>query len=144
MSANESDNETEVEMLRRQLAEAEARLRARGDRNVTASGDMSDNIIVPGDGNTLLGSVETVRIASAVFQMPPEPGQVAPKQLLWTYLNQVITDTGTLDLSGVDRRAVGEQAETRLELAAVYTALDTVRSVDFTTGQPLVKRLGQR
>ncbi len=79
--------------------------------------------------------METLTIQSAIFQAPPEPGQVDARELLWTYLNRVVIDTGTLDLSGVDRRMLSDQQDTRLELAAVYTSLDTVRSVRERAGR---------
>ncbi|MCB9139856.1 MAG: SUMF1/EgtB/PvdO family nonheme iron enzyme [Caldilineaceae bacterium] len=126
-----------------------------GNRNVTVAGGVRNSTIVTGDGNTVtetgggayvagdveikggdfvgrdkyvFSSVEMVRIESAVFEAPPDPGQVAPKELLWTYLNRVVMDTGTLDLAGIDRKAMGDREDARLELAAVYTALDTIRS----------------
>ena len=106
-----------------------------GDRNFV--GNATNSIVQFGDNATAtyLGSVKTLTIQSAIFQAPPEPGQVDARELLWTYLNRVVIDTGTLDLSGVDRRMLSDQQDTRLELAAVYTSLDTVRSVRERAGR---------
>lgn len=101
---------------------------AAGAAGVAVRGDIRDTVILSGIQNTYLGSVSMLTIQSAIFQDPPAPGQIDPKELLWTYLNQVVSDTGTLDLSGIDRYMVSDQGEARLELAAVYTALDTLRS----------------
>ncbi len=75
------------------------------------------------------GQVEQLNIASATFAAPPG-GAVDPQALLLTYLKQVVADTGTLNLTGVDRKTMSEREEARLELAAVYTALDTVAAAD--------------
>lgn len=120
----------EIAALKAQLAGQGKSVAIDGDRSVGAGGDMRDNVIITGDQVTYYGSVDTLHIASAIFQAPPPPGQVAPKELLWTYLNQIVQDTATVNLAGVDRRTASEQDETQLELAAVYTALDTVRSAE--------------
>lgn len=127
----------EMAELQRRMQAMEAQLAAQGntitlsgDRSVGAGGAIERSVIITGDGVTYYGSVATMTIASAIFHAAPPPGQVAPKELLWTYLNQLVHDTATLNLGGVDRRIVSEQAESTLELAAVYTALDTVRTLD--------------
>ncbi|MFN8473874.1 MAG: SUMF1/EgtB/PvdO family nonheme iron enzyme [Anaerolineae bacterium] len=96
----------------------------KGNRNVAPAGDIRESTIFTGDNATY---IERLDIRSAVFHTPPQPGHVDPKELLWTYLNQVISDTGALDLSGVDKRTASDPEAARLELAAVYTALDTLR-----------------
>ena len=101
--------------------------------------NLRDNVIQTGDQAAHFGSVETLTIQTALFIGQPKPGETDPRRLLWTYLNQVVTDTGKLDLSGVDRHIVSDQQDTRLELAAVYTALDTVRSSQ--TGGTRVEKL---
>ena len=113
---------------------------AAGPRGVGVGGDMRDNVIITGDRNVYYGSIDTLTIQSAVFQASPRPGEVDPKHLLWTYLNQVVSDTATLDLSGVDRKTASDQEEARLELAAVYTDLDTLRAVESKMGKVGVKR----
>lgn len=120
----------EIAALKAQLAGQGKSVAIDGDRSVGAGGDMSDNVIITGDQVTYYGSVDTLHIASAIFQAPPPPGQVTPKELLWTYLNQIVQDTATVNLAGIDRRTASEQDEAQLELAAVYTALDTVRSAE--------------
>lgn len=122
----------EIAALKAQLAGQGKSIAIEGDRSVGAGGEMRDNVIITGDQVTYYGSVDTLHIASAIFQAPPPPGQVAPKELLWTYLNQIVQDTATVNLAGVDRRTASEQDETQLELAAVYTALDTMRSAEHT------------
>jgi formylglycine-generating enzyme required for sulfatase activity len=111
----------------------EGKIAAAGDRSIIAAGDVYDNVIITGDQAVYYGTVETLHVASAIFQAPPLPGQVEPKQLLWTYLNQVVADTATLDLSGLDRRAVSDQEQAHLQLAAIYTALD----VRYTSSEPV-------
>ena len=67
---------------RQRRVEGRGQIAAEGDRTVDgdASGsDMSDNIIVPGDHNTVFGSVETVRIASAVFQSRRSRARLRPR-----------------------------------------------------------------
>ena len=118
----------EIAALKAQLAAQGKSVAIEGDRSVGAGGEMRDNVIITGDQVTYYGSVDTLHIASAIFQAPPPPGQVAPKELLWTYLNQIVQDTATVNLAGIDRRTASEQDETQLELAAVYTALDTTRA----------------
>jgi formylglycine-generating enzyme required for sulfatase activity len=121
------------EALQARIAELERQLAAAravqapptgGQRNIRIGGDASGNTIINGDRN--IGSVEQLRIESAFFVMPPSPGQVPPRVLLWQYLNQVVTDTATLNLTGVDRKTATDKEEARLELAAVYTELDTL------------------
>ncbi len=102
---------------------------ATGERGVAAGRDIRDSVVQTGEHSTYLGSVDTLRIESAIFLAPRQPGEVDPKHLLWTYLNKMVSDTATLDLSGIDRKTLSERDEARLELASVYTALDTVRSV---------------
>lgn len=127
--------QAEIERLKGQLASQQAAL-TRPDaatgglrRSITAAGDIKESTLVTGDRNLLqFGSVSSLTIRSAIFRAQPEPGAVPPKELLWTYLNQVIRDTATLELSGVDRRTASDQEEARLELAAVFTELDTLRS----------------
>jgi hypothetical protein len=112
-----------------QIAELQRQLQRQGARSVTVGGNVRESVVITGDHASYYGSVETLNIASAVFEAPAPPGQVASKELLWTYLNQVVADNATLNLSGVDHRVLSEQDEARLELAAVYTALNTMRSV---------------
>lgn len=80
------------------------------------------------DRSQHFGSIGSLTIKHAVFQAPADPAQVDPRALLLTYLNRVVTDTATLDLSGIDRQVISDREEARLELTAVYTALDTVRA----------------
>ena len=130
MQEQMAEQQRQVAELERQLAEqAEAGAdKPSADRSAAISGNATASPIVTGDGNTLLGAVETLRIESATFLAGPESVQVERKALLQTYLTRVVRATGTLDLSGVDRQTASSQDEAQLELAAVYTALDTLRS----------------
>src|ERR1035438_39697 len=128
------------EALQARIAELERQLAAAraghapptcGQRNIGVGGDATDNIILSGDRN--IGSVEQLRIESAIFVMAPSSGQIDPRVLLWQYLNQVVSDTATLNLTGVDRKTATDKEEARLELAAVYTELDTLMSEGFGT-----------
>jgi hypothetical protein len=96
---------------------------APGERTVSAGHDINSSVIITGDNVVYYGSVETLNIASAVFLAPPPGGQVEPKVLLWTYLNQVVADTATLDLAGVARQTAHDPHPMRLNLAAIYTEL---------------------
>ncbi|MCP5517116.1 MAG: SUMF1/EgtB/PvdO family nonheme iron enzyme [Verrucomicrobiales bacterium] len=93
-----------------------------------AAGLGGPRAISTGPGGFAIGSVETLKLIQqwTVFLSPPPPDQPDPKALLWNYLNQVIRDTAFLDLSGIDRKAATDNEETRLQLAAVYTELDTL------------------
>jgi formylglycine-generating enzyme required for sulfatase activity len=116
----------QMETLNRQLKEQASP----GMRRVVEAGhDLLNNVIITGDDVNYYGTVESLNIQSAVFTAPPTPGYVTPRELLWTYLNQVVLDCDTLDLAGIDRKMAGEGESTRLQLAAVYTALDTVHTV---------------
>ena len=119
--------------MERQLAIAKARPvpQTCGQRNIGVGGNANGNIIVSGDRS--IGSVEQLRIESAIFLAAPYPGLVDPRVLLWQYLNQVVTDTATLNLTGVDRKTATDKEEARLELAAVYTGLDTLMPEGFGT-----------
>lgn len=100
----------------------------------------SHGIAVGGNvGGSVFGSLDSLTIQSAVFLAPPDPGQVSPKHLLWTYLNRVVQETATLDLSGVDRKSASDREAARLELAAMYTELDTVRAEETDRGQQRAK-----
>ena len=116
-----------METLNRQLLERDQNP-ASAQRTVTAGEDIYDNVIITGDGVSYYGAVETLNIQSAIFQAPTLPGAVDPKELLWTYLNQVVLDNSSLELAGIDRKTVHDQKDARVELAAVYTALDTLHS----------------
>src|SRR5208282_2952101 len=151
-------NQETPEALQARIAELESQLAAAkavrapptgGQRNIGIGGDATGNIIFSGDRN--IGSVEQLRIESAIFFTPPSPGQVDPRVLLWQYLNQVVTDTATLNLTGVDRKIATDKEEARLELAAVYTELDTLMPKYFGTigvrlsqGRPLMAERERR
>ena len=76
------------------------------ERNVHVGGDAKDNVIVTGDYNRVVVSKL----------------EVDEKSLLTSYLSHIYEDTGWLTLSGIDRKTASE-AEARLNLSAVYTAL---------------------
>jgi formylglycine-generating enzyme required for sulfatase activity len=113
-----------------------------GQRHVYAGGDLRENIILSGDDIAYYGSVESLNIQSVVFQDAFTNDHIEPRHLLWTYLNQIVVDTGALDLAGIDRKTVGEQTRAHLELAAVYTALDTMRPAEMSRQK--LERRGHR
>ncbi len=82
---------------------------ASGERSVQIAGDAKGNIIITGDNN------KVVR---------PEP-EISEEALRTAYLNRVYEATSFLTLAGIDRKAAS-QAEARLSLNAVYTALLTL------------------
>jgi formylglycine-generating enzyme required for sulfatase activity len=118
-----------LETLNRQLHTRDERAQ-QYERTVSAGHDLLDNVIITGDGATYYGAIDTLNIRSAIFQAAPTTGCADPKELLWTYLNQVVLDNGALDLTGIDRKMAQDQENARLELAAVYTALDTLHTAD--------------
>jgi formylglycine-generating enzyme required for sulfatase activity len=118
----------QLEALSRQLNAQAAATAPANERAVAAGHDLHDSVIITGDDVAYYGAVETLNIHSAVFQIPAAPGRVEPKELLWTYLNQIVLDSSTLDLTGIDHKMVADEEQVRLELAAVYTALDTLHS----------------
>lgn len=128
--------------LTRQLQGQDTTQATSSERAVTAGHDLNDSVIITGDGVTYYGAVETLNIHSAVFDAPPAPGTVEPKELLWTYLNQVVFDSSTLDLAGIDHKMVYDQEQSRLELAAIYTALDTLHIAALDRRK--LERLGHR
>lgn len=113
-----------------------------GHRHLYAGGDLRENIVITGDDVTYYGSVESLNIQSAIFQEALGADHIEPRHLLWTYLNQIVVDTGTLDLAGIDRTTVGDQGRAHLELAAIYTALDTMRPVEMNRSK--LQRRGHR
>jgi formylglycine-generating enzyme required for sulfatase activity len=87
-----------------------------------------------GQGGIAAGrDIQNITIQSAVFNVPAPAGRILPKELLFTYLNQVVRDTARLDLTQLDRNTASDQEEARLELAAIYTTLDTVRAATSRT-----------
>jgi len=82
----------------------------RGDRNVSIQGNATDNVIITGDRTKLVIS---------------QKGKSDQKALRNAYLNHVFKTARYLSLAGIDPKAASE-AETRLELNAVYTALMTM------------------
>jgi formylglycine-generating enzyme required for sulfatase activity len=83
--------------------------KAVGEDGVLIEGGMVDSVFVKGDGNEInIGSEPRARTAS----------------LREAYLTYVLKEVSPLMLSGVVRQSAGE-AETRMNLSAVYTALLT-------------------
>lgn len=93
--------------------------------------------IVAGDG-AIAGDVQVmgdvresvINIGGAVTQnffAHPEP-VVDPVTLRTAYLNRIFNQANTLSLAGVDPKAASDEAEARLSLGAVYTALLTTTS----------------
>ena len=83
--------------------------KAAGERAVMADGNIDSSVIVTGDGNEInLGTGPRAKKGS----------------LRESYLSHVLKEVSPLALSGVVRQSASE-AETRLSLSAVYTALLT-------------------
>ena len=118
-----------IDALQRQLAEAQARLSVSGERQCGRGGDCRSKHIITGDYNTTMGDVDTLNVFNwSVFLLRKE-GETDPKILLLTYLSRLIRQVGAVNLTGVDRNSVGDEKGSQLALAAIYTALDTVRTV---------------
>jgi hypothetical protein len=76
--------------------------------------------------------------------MPEEPGP-SPDDLRRAYLNQLFETTSRLSLAGIDPKAASE-AEARLNLSAIYTALltqraDVERAVELLPRETLARRI---
>ncbi|GAB4450234.1 MAG: SUMF1/EgtB/PvdO family nonheme iron enzyme [Anaerolineae bacterium] len=69
-------------------------------------------------------------IAGDVGSLTINQGRPAtdPRSLREAYLNRLLETCSSLSLSGIDPKAASSQAEARLELSAVYTALLTLSS----------------
>ncbi|GAK55793.1 hypothetical protein U27_02752 [Candidatus Vecturithrix granuli] len=72
---------------------------------------------------TQLQEIEQKLQQLAVFPPPPEPDPLRD-----AYLRRVLKTTSRLELSGIDRKATGTDANSCLNLEAVYTALLTLSS----------------
>ncbi|HEX9975558.1 MAG TPA: hypothetical protein VGD14_26135, partial [bacterium] len=81
-----------------------------GNRNVTIQGDTKENIIITGDKTKLVISKREKSNKNALRN---------------AYLSHVFKTSKHLSLAGIDPKAASE-AETRLDLNAVYTALMTM------------------
>jgi len=68
-------------------------------------------------GSTVIGDIIT----------GAPPPSTPPEGLRPAYLNWLLTETRNVPLAGVDRRSISEDTRTDLDLAAVYTALMTLR-----------------
>ncbi len=88
-----------------------------GRRSVVGS---QAETIITGDRNRVAG---TIIEQQNIYQTPPGTG---PAALRLAYLNHLFETTGQLSLTGVDPKAAGSEAEARLNLGAVYTALLTL------------------
>ncbi len=76
-------------------------------------------------GSSAGGDIVTGTKITTVYQSAVGPNAAA---LRAAYLNHVFETTGRLSLAGVDPKAASNEAEARLNLGAVYTALLTVGS----------------
>ncbi len=65
---------------------------------------------------------------------PPPPDKQPAASLHQTYLSHLLKTSSRLELSGIDRKAAGQNPETCLNLATIYTALLT-RNTDMAFGQ---------
>jgi hypothetical protein len=99
-------------------------------------------------GTVAGGEVTALKVGQVAGDLNVFPGEPQPDAaaLRTAYLNRVLESTSFLSLAGIDPRAASE-AEARLSLAAVYTALLTLTpeaDERLARGQPLgreVRRL---
>ncbi len=111
-------------MLRRGLAQVGSHLTVEGDLIQTGNITHSTGIAI---GRNIK---QIVKIVNNYYQQTNPQVDVERKQrqtvLFQTYLTGLMSETGTLDLSGVDRATASNPEAAKLELAAVYTALYTL------------------
>jgi formylglycine-generating enzyme required for sulfatase activity len=96
-----------IAILKKQLASHQA------ERSVRVDGDVKDSIIATGDFNE-------------INLQQPQPDEAS---LHAAYLNHVYEQTSQLALAGIDKRTQRD-AEARLNLGSVYTALLTLSSAE--------------
>ena len=86
---------------------------------------LGEGAVTAGAGGLAIGKVE-----GDVHVADPAGRQEAGPRGLGAYLRYVVRQTGKLSLSGVDPAVAGREAETRLDLDALYTALLTLSARD--------------
>ena len=95
-------------------------------RGTLVEGDVQGDLIIEGDGKQVVNAqvyIENQTVhSSAAAEAPAGPD---PAALRLCYLNHVFESTRQLALAGIDPKAASE-AEARLSLGAVYTALLTL------------------
>ncbi len=102
-------------VLQAQLAGSGAIAQGEGAKAVGQGGVLA--------GGPVGGDIVTGTKITTVYQAAPGPD---PAALRAAYLNHVFETTGRLSLAGVDPKAATNEAEARLSLGAVYTALLTL------------------
>jgi formylglycine-generating enzyme required for sulfatase activity len=113
-----ADRDWFLGVLQQETKQLGSNLVASGDAtiaDVRVGGDVRDSVINVG------GSV------TQNFFTQAEP-TVDPATLRTAYLNRLLNQANTLSLAGVDPKAASDEAEARLNLGAVYTALLTTTS----------------
>ncbi|MBN1218748.1 MAG: SUMF1/EgtB/PvdO family nonheme iron enzyme [Anaerolineae bacterium] len=95
-------------------------------------------------GSRIEGDVLGPGASKTEVLAPKEPGPT-PDDLRRAYLNQLFETTGRLSLAGIDPKAASE-AEARLNLSAIYTALltqraDVERDIELRPRETLARRM---
>ncbi|MBL6966065.1 MAG: SUMF1/EgtB/PvdO family nonheme iron enzyme [Anaerolineales bacterium] len=109
-----------LQTLLEKIADLQTQLTALGDRSMAIGGDVDHSILNTGDDNTIVRAENYIEKQIVGGE---EPGD--PAALRTAYLNRILESTSQLSLTGIDRKAASE-AEARLSLSAVYTALLTL------------------
>ena len=87
-------------------------------RGTLVEGDVQGDLIIEGDGKQVVNAQVYIENQTVLAPAGPDPAA-----LRLCYLNHVFESTRQLALAGIDPKAASE-AEARLSLGAVYTALD--------------------
>lgn len=121
-TVEESDQEWFIDALRRELARIGSSITV--ESNVV-SGDKIKVSNSTASTGMAIGKSITQIITNYYEQTDAKADAERQEMMFRTYLKGVIAETGTLDLSGVDRATASNPEAAKLELAAIYTALDT-------------------
>ena len=127
MSENPEELKRQIEELQAQLATLQGQGAKLDGDGAIAQGNESialgkDAVVVDGDGNSVDKSTHN-------HYEITDPAKVEEKALYTAYLNHVYEQTSQLALAGIDKRTARD-AETRLNLSSVYTALLTLTSTE--------------
>ena len=109
-----------LQTLQEKIAELNAQLNTLGERSMEIGGSVERSNLITGDRNSIVQAEQYIE-----NQFVDREETTDPESLRTAYLNRMIESTNQLSLTGIDPKAASE-AEARLSLSAVYTALLTL------------------